>query len=220
MLASRFRGNSDDNRLTNRQIEFWIQYYRAKGVNEYTNYGKDIDPVFVQDLGTLKLEDVDKSDTSCPAVEWGCTIKKVTIPKLASMPKNRALLFVGLIDKQTPIVIDDADVHKFARSTRFGKRMHRGYLIGQTLYIVIKDGFEDLKYINVRGVFEDPKTVSTIPGPGCEAVCFNPNTAEYPMPMSMVDYIVKNIVQTELNIGLRTQDDEINNARNENAQVK
>ena len=43
-IARSGQGNSDDDRLTIAQIKFWIGYYRAEGVLQTTNYGKDIHP--------------------------------------------------------------------------------------------------------------------------------------------------------------------------------
>jgi hypothetical protein len=209
-------GNSDDERLKISMIKFWIRGYRAKAVFELTAAGKMIDPQLVQDMGVLPLEEVDKADSDCPPVEWGCKIKKVEIPKLIDLPDNRAIVFIGLIDKQTPIVLDHADTHIFKRATRFGRNLNRAYLIGNTIYIVTKDNDTELKYINIRGVFEDPTEVNEYPKPECEAVCFNEDKDEYPIPMRLYEAITRNILVNELQMALQTVNDELNNARQDN----
>jgi hypothetical protein len=212
-------GNSDDERLSISMIKFWIRGYRAKAIFELTAAGKQVDPQLVQDMGILTLSEVDKSDSECPKVEWGCSIKKVTIPKLVDWPDNRAIIFIGLIDKQTPIILDHSDTHIFKRATRFGKLMHRAYLIGNTFYVVTKDNESELKYINVRGVFENPTEVSKYPNPGCEEVCFNEDTDEYPIPMRLYEAITRNILINELQMTLQTVNDELNNARQDNQKL-
>jgi len=190
--------------------------YRATGIIEQTDYGKNIDPQMVQDLGVLKLTSVDKADSSCPAVEYGCTIKKVVLPKLINLPENRSLMFVGLVDKQTPVVIDSADTFIYKSATRFGKIFDRCYLIGNTLYFVTREDDSAIKYINVRGVFEDPTEVSTYAVAGCDARCYDESNDEYPMPIALRDYVVTKIMQKELGFGLQQVQDELNNARQEN----
>lgn len=219
MMASAGQGNSDDNKLEIRQIMLWINSYRAKACFELTDFGKNIDPQLVQDLGVVPLTKVDKADTSCPKVEWGCKILKTTIPKLVDFPKGRSLTFVGLVDKQTPIQIDEADVSFYKQKTRFGKLFDRCYLIGNTLYVVTREDNVHLKYVNIRGVFENPLDVYNYAAEGCTATCFDEETDNYPLPLRMRDIIVTNILTKELNITLKTTDDELNNTRQDNAKL-
>ena len=53
-IARSGQGNSDDDRLTINQIKFWIRYYRSEGILQTTNYGKEIHPQMVQDLGIVR----------------------------------------------------------------------------------------------------------------------------------------------------------------------
>lgn len=216
-IARNGQGDSVSTKLSPKQVEFWMNYHRASVAFLQTQQGNNIDPQLVQDMGIVPLTDVDKADSSCPPIEWGCTIKKVTIPKLVDFPGGRALTFVGLIDKQTPIILDYPDTHIFERATRFGKLMNRAYVVGNTLYVVSKEGYESLKYINIRGVFEDPTEVFTYAYPGCEARCFNRATDEYPLSQKMYDEVLRRIMIRELNMTSQTVTDELNNAREDNA---
>lgn len=215
-IARNFQGNSDDDRLNIRQVKFWIRNYRAKGIFDITEYGKQIDPQLVQDLGIVKLSRVDKADSSCPPIEWGCKILKVEIPKIVDLPHNRGLVFVGLIDKQTPFVIDFSDVSIFKRATRFGNTFNRCYFINNTLYVVTKEDGQELRYINIRAVFENPEDVTYYNTDG-SARKYNPEKDEYPMPLRLNDFVTTSIMQKELNLGLQTNNDEQNDAR-DNAQ--
>ena len=193
-------------------IKFWIKGYRAKFIHELTFAGKLIDPQLVQDLGAVPLVEVDQADSDCPDIEWGCKVLRTEIPKLIDLPNNRGLVWVGLIDKQTPIMLDYPDDSKFKRATRFGKQFNRAYLISNNLYVVTKDTGADLKYINIRGVFEDPTEAFNYVAPGCEKKCYTDNDP-YPIPMRMYEPLTKSILATELNITINSVNDELNDAR-------
>jgi len=218
-LARAGQGGSDDDTLGIRQIKFWIQGYRAEGIEQLTDYGKDIDPQLVTDFGVLKLEEVDKSDSECPVgVDWGCTIKKVKIPKLVGLPRDRALLFIGKIDKQSGFVRDHANVHEFVKETRFGRMFNRYYLVGNTVYIELRKKDANLCYINGRGVVEDPSKVDVhvLNEEGeCVTTCWDDAINEYPLTMKLYRFITTSILQTELGMTLQTVNSLLNNAQNE-----
>lgn len=222
-IANHLRGNSDDNFVKIRQVKGWIHARRTEGIAEFSDYGKNIDPQMTQDLGILTLQKVDQADSSCPAVEWGCKILKVDLPKLVTLPKNRSLTFVGLADKRTPINLDDADVSIYKEATMFGRTFHRCYLVGQTLYVKTKESDSTLKYINVRGIFEDPTQVKIFPKAGCtpeDCHVFDDAVDEYPLPLTMYEYVLKKILTLELGFALQTVDDELNNARQDTGKIQ
>ena len=67
-IARNGQGDNDDinTRLSLDQIKFWIHQYRALAMLQDTNYGKEIDADFVQDLGAVPIEEVDMADPDCP----------------------------------------------------------------------------------------------------------------------------------------------------------
>lgn len=213
-------GNSDDERLGIRQIKFWIQGYRADAIYRFTEAGQNIDPQLVTDFGQLQLTEVDQADAAvCQGIEWGCKIMKVTIPKLVDLPMNRALLFIGKIDKQTMFERDEANVHYFQKETRFAKLITRYFIVGNTVYIVLSKKDEGLVYINGRGVLEDPSTFNKIitgPEGTCITRCFDDAVDEYPMPMRYYPFIVQSIMTKELGMTLQTVEDLLNNAQSLN----
>jgi hypothetical protein len=210
-------GNSDDERLGIRQIKFWIQGYRADAIYRFTDAGKDIDPQLMTDFGILTLTEIDEADAAvCQDIEWGCKIMKVTIPKLIDLPDNRALLFIGKINKQTNFQRDPANTHEFLRASRFGNLITRYFIIGNTVYIRLAKKDEGLLYINGRGVVEDPsilKKIVTGPEGDCIEQCFNDAVDEYPCPMRYYPYITGEILRKELGLSLQTVEDLLNNAQ-------
>jgi hypothetical protein len=218
-IARGGQGNSDDDRLNIRQIRFWINGYRASAIFQATDWGKDIDPQLVQDLGVVPFQEVDASDSSCPDVPWGCSVKKVVIPKLIDFPDLRALDFVGLINKQSEFIVNYANVASYKRDTKFGKLSSRAYLIGNTLYFILSKAHEDLEHINIRGVFEQPEEVFGYATEGCEPKCYDPSTDEYPMPARLYEVVLVSILRNELNWSSQAINDELNNARQDNAKI-
>jgi len=165
----------------------------------------------------LKLEEVDKADDNCKEVEWGCKIKKVTIPKLVSLPMNRALLFIGKIDKQSAFVRDHANTHEFAHETRFGNAFNRYYIVGNTVYVVFRKKDHDIQYINGRGIVEDPTKLKyyKLEDNVCVEHCFDEFKDEYPLSMKLYRFVTSSIMQFELGMTLQTVEDMLNNAQNE-----
>jgi len=218
-IARGGQGDSDDERLNIKQVRFWINGYRASGLFDITDYGKDIDPQLIQDLGVVPLVAVDKADSECPDVEWGCTVKKVVLPKLIDFPELRALSYVGLINKQSPFVVNYPDTVSYKAATRFGKLSNRCYLIGQNLYFILSAENIGLEYVNIRGVFEEPEEVIGYATEGCEPRCFDPSVDDYPMPKRLYEYTLTKILRNELNWTAQAVNDELNNARLDNAKI-
>jgi len=200
--------SSDDDRLNLRQIKFWIEYYRARLIFEYTQAGKNIDDQLVQDLGVVTLSEVDKADSN--VIDWDCPIKKAIIPKLVDLPNNRGLVWVGLSDKQTPIILSPPNIIGMRKHLRFTGDMRRAYFIGKYLYVT--DPYnEDIKYINVRGIFDKPLEVESIKDDGT-SLCISDDD-QYPMPEYYLNDITERIMRIELGLLLRMPNDELNDSR-------
>ena len=197
----------DDKRLSDRNIKYWISYWRSALVPIVTDYGKLNYPELYQDLGLQTLVAVDKAESN--TVTWGENLKKITIPPLVSLPKNRNII-VSLADKQTPIPLISQTISHLSKYRRFTCGKPRAFLVGVNLYIDAPENLK-LKYINIKGIFETPETVEA---------CFNEMTDIYPVPGIMIPLIMEKIVSQELNVTLKTQDDVINNARDDSQEKK
>ena len=203
---------SDDTRLSSRLVNFWIRYHRAAIIVEATAFGKNYLPELIQDLGCLELTDIDKSEggTSSLNVEWGCNIKKVEIPSLVDLPNDRALAFVGLIDKQTPFEVITAEQSSLIPFMMITNNSYRQYRIGTTLYIISPIN-KRLRYINVRGIFGKPEDVTSTDLQGT-ATCFNENTDDYPIPDRLVAKLIENIMKKELMLSITVSEDVSNDS--------
>ncbi len=204
--------SSDDDRLSERQVGFWINYYRSKLIYEYFKSNKPIDRQLIQDLGTLKLETIDVADST--QVVFGRKIKRVKIPKLVELPKQKALTFIGLADKITPIIYKEPEIASFSKFQKFGKHLKNAYMIGDYIHI-LEPINEDIQYINVRGLFADPFEASKV-ADECGGDCIT-DDSQYPFPEYMIADMVKLILSQEFNL-IRMPNDETNNGVGEAVQ--
>ena len=202
---------SDDTRLNIALIKYWVQYYRNFMIPIATDYGKIYMPELVQDLGCVALTEVDKAECAAvggTTITWGCNIMKATIPALVDMPKDRGLVFVGLINKQTPIEVCTAENVGLSKHRLISNNKPKAYRIGTTIY-VDAPAEKRMSYINVRGIFEDPTKVETCTAGG-SCACFNEDTDQYPMPDTLIPKITELIMTKELQMALTVVDDKNN----------
>ena len=163
---------SDDSRLNSRLMDYWIQYYRNFLIPEATDFGKLRFSELIQDLGCVKLTDVDMAECgvgdpgdggrfkNVVDLNWGCTIKKAEIPAMVDLPKERSLVYVGYINKQSPFEVITAEQSSLTPYRMITSKKPRAYRIGTSLYIISPKN-KRLKYVNVRGIFEDPTKVES-----------------------------------------------------------
>ena len=208
---------SDDSRLSSRLVDYWIKYYRNSLIPEATDYGKIYHPDLIQDLGCVELSTADVAECAgtLSSVEYDCNIKKATIPTLVDLPKDRGLIYVGAIGKQQPFDIINAEQESVYKHRLLSKVKPRAFRNGTTLYVVYPKNYR-IKYVNVRGIFEDPTKVDHCNSAG-SCACFNIETDNFPIPDILIPKLVGLIMRNELNMSERVLDDldndNIDNAR-------
>lgn len=205
---------SDDTELDERQIIYHINIQRSLWIrNEYNKPGRKLDPSLIQTLDCLKLIDIDESE--CCEVSTDCLIKRteLQIPNFIDLHKGPALTKVGPITKTTiPWNFVDEEVATLSSYNKYAKGVFT-YLLNGYLYVVITDpNLNDIKYISLKGVFEDPTKL-------IDYKCSNGNTCfsrdnEYPISSWMIAYL-KEQVQNQLLSSLKIPRD-LSNDANEN----
>lgn len=176
--------------FSDRNIAYWAKYVRNELLYKTLKSNKDIGKQFEQDFGCLPLEIVDAAN--CTEIKWGENLKMITIPKLLDLPNNGGLTFFGLVDKITNIHVSmyDDSLDSFSPYKRKGVRAN---IIGQNVYV---RGNNELCYVNVRGIADDP-TIVNVCGSGGEVACYNPDTDCYPIPShlekTMYDMIFEHV---------------------------
>lgn len=179
-----------DTDFSNRNIAFWARYVRNELLYRDLKNNGNINQQFEQDFGCLPLEKVDKAN--CTEIKWGENLLKITIPKLLDLPNNGGLIFFGLVDKVTNIHVSAYD-NSLDDFSPYKRRGPRATIIGQNIYV---RGNNELCYVNVRGIADDP-TIVNVCGSGGEIACYNPDTDCYPIPShlekSMYDMIFDHV---------------------------
>lgn len=199
--------SSDDDRLLNPQIAFWIGTYRQKLFAQYTDFGKNISPDLFQDLGQWELEPVDKAED--PGLIFGQKILRTVnpIPDIIKLPENRAIK-INALNKQTAFVWTTAEnaLYKTANSFAQAAGVIWCYRIGQIVYVLdCTNNNMDLKWINLRAILSDPTQGNYYYSNG-NGIAFNINTSVYPLDRAYFDIIKAEIIAKEFNVSRQTYD--------------
>lgn len=192
---------SDDENLSDRQLAFIINYYRAKLIKQDQDRERLLNTLYIQNLGTIPLVQADKNE--CCDID-ACILRTSTqIPKPLETYSKLNLTFVGTNNgRQFNRYYHNALQWKHAAKYT-GKEPAWYYQNG---YIYIVDPpTQMLSEINIQGIFEDPIGASAFVSCGCidPTVCteaFQYYDFEYPLPQHHVDTIIKMFADTELKV--------------------
>ena len=207
-LLNQVRGGRShhDEHISLDQIKFNIKHYRAVFIRrDFARSGFNSRHT-EQDLGCLELKKVDPS--KCCGLPSSCSVYRTIekIPRTIRYNFEEALTHVGDITGTGTIPIVNSNMVKFLTYDKYTNKNYKAYMIEDYLYIYNADG---LKYINVRGVFEDPQEVEKFKD--CDGTdCYDDNVNNYPIPMDMLEQINKSILSGELGLLVGTSSDTTN----------
>lgn len=204
-----------DSEISLREIEKEIAIQRSLLIRNELNKKRTIDPNIVQDLGCLELEETDSS--LCCNIGTGCTIlqTKEDIPKTIELHYMPSITRVGPVDrrdiKYTLVSWDRAAV---VGTNKYTKNLEYAVYDNNKIYVITNNNL--LSYINVRGVFEDPKEVAKFKKCDTGKSCFSPDDP-YPLNQWMFAYIEDIVLKKfsmMLNMPMDTQTDGIDTKNN------
>ncbi len=175
--------------IINEQRSLWLR-------NEY-NKNRSIDPNVQQELACVELELVDP-DTCCNlSIPLSCKVvrTKKQIPNTVELYYRKGITSVGPVDitKKRFTMIDYNRV-PYAGHGRTTKNAVYSFLYDKYIYVISNNpGFKILKYITIRGLFEDPSALGDFIN--CSGKpCWSPYDI-YPLNQWMWTYIKPQIVQ-------------------------
>tara|TARA_R100001463_G_scaffold44392_1_gene92246 strand:+ start:14 stop:706 length:693 start_codon:yes stop_codon:yes gene_type:complete len=184
--------SSNNDHISTSQIKFNVKYYRAMLIRRDFARNGIITRHLEQDLGCLELIKVDAS--KCCNLPTECavyrTVKK--IPKTVRFNFNDAVTYVGDVSGTGTIPMVESNAIQWLPYDKYTKNKMKAYMIEDYVYIYNADG---LKFINVRGIFEDPEDVALFDCDGSD--CYDDNT-DFPIPMDMLQTITQGIMSGEL----------------------
>lgn len=186
LLESRNNNISESDQLSRLQIEQWITEYRTLLIKRDIDRGKEINPMYMQEINGIQLEDVDASNS--PLIQTGKKIKStsITIPKTIDFNQFTGLLAVTDIFGNIIQLISE-NRSKYIQNRKYTGSDIYAYIKNSKLYFI---GATDLEYVSIRGIFEDPRDI-----PGYEDM-----DSPYPIPASMLMELKELIFTKEIDI--------------------
>jgi hypothetical protein len=203
---------SDDIKISDRQIEFIINYIRAKLIRQDKGKGRSLSNNVIQDLGIVELELIDSSESTTTKSNKYILRSKLPIPKPIEVEQKDLIEYVGGIDKLSPVqIVSKAYASKIKDSKYIGD-CTIAFLRNDRLYVITNNKF--LKNINIEGVFDNPRDVYNFYKTPTQR-SYNPDIDEYPISAYMIQTLNKIILTEELSIFLQLSDDNRNDASDE-----
>lgn len=209
-LKNIMRGHrvTQSERLSDRQIEAWVNQYRALLVKQEFDKGKKPNPDYIQTLTNVELVPYELS-TEDIDTDYFVYRSKFKLPNAIDLNHKSGLLYISdLWGNEIQLMIEP----------RVNWQKHRRFT-GNNRIAYLKDGYiyahnhELLEYITIRGVFEIP----------LEAVnydAFNKGERlkdqdfEYPIPANKIPTLKEMILQKEIGISIQAPSDNKNDSVN------
>lgn len=202
---------SDDYAPSLRQIEFWVKYYREVVAKQQDDKDRTLDSILLQDLGCVPTKLVDSAEccevTTCDRVLR--TVDK--IPQPLTLSYNEAITYVGTVDFRNPFQKISTTHIPFAGYDKYIGKLPKWYYKNGYLY-VLNDVYLD--YIKVVGAFYDPTEVAKYNNCSTGTKCYDDNT-QFPIAGYMLQIVTQMILEKELNIIIKTEEDTSNNANDQ-----
>lgn len=157
---------SDDEHIDIRDIAFAIKNQRALWLRNQFNKGETIDDEVIQDLGAVEVELINTLDLYANLnipLEKKIYRSKQTIPGTIERHRKPTITYVGSVNQVTKKfkLVDHLEV-PYVGNGRLNKNEIFCFLMNDRMHIIGNSNnlyWKGLKYINIRGVFEDPELV-------------------------------------------------------------
>jgi hypothetical protein len=194
-LLNIIRGSKpiDDEPISEKQIESWLHQYRAMFLKRDIDKGKMPNPDYVQTIDDISLEYDSTKEMYRSSID---------IPNTLDFNHKSGITFVGDKYGNQLQLIPEKRIN-YQKYNKWTQDDTLAFLSNNRIYLYNSKGL-DTFYL--RGIFENP----------IEAAEANGDTynydSPYPVPMSMVNGIKKDILKNELGIEWQAPSDEVNNA--------
>ena len=188
-LRSKFT-QSDDNPLSDRQVLFILNYYRAFLIRQDVEKARPISPFLMQEL-TLDLECSDKGIGFI--TKDGILRTTTQIPKPVEGHMKDYLSYVGRADFEDRWTELSLQSLNSIESTKHAGRFPRWFVRENYIYVKFPPT-KTLSKVLVRGVFEEPEIVAKLAG---KIAPFQGQEWDYPISSNMLNTITRMIEESE-----------------------
>jgi hypothetical protein len=196
--------------ITRRQVEEWVNEYRALLIKQDLDKGKMPNPDYIQEIPGLLLEVVDLSKEVDLQSHMYQMRTILAVPKTVDLNFKAGLMYVGTIDGREIQLVPEGRA-KWQQYKRFTANNPLAFLRNGRIYI---NSVTPLNAITVRGVFQVPTEVGNFINPNSDVVTMGYRDA-YPIPSNMVPVLKEMILSKEL--GVMAQSPSDNKADGNNA---
>ena len=183
------------------QVKFWVVNTRAQLIRNEANKQRTIDPELVQDLGCLELETVDAALCCNVSVDCNVVRTKKSIPGFIEVNQKPLITRVGPINRTAP-QYDFIPIERlpFEFQNKFTKNQIKSYIHDGHIYLAgHKDNIDlfTLSYVNILGVFEDPRTLSDFK---CDNDACYTDDSSFKIKRWMIEQMKAQIIKLDLQI--------------------
>ena len=202
---------ADAEELTDRQFAFIIGYYRAKLIRQRIKAKEDLSPAFSPALHKIKVREIEDSDPGCEDMDCGIYKTDKDIPTVIPYSDNSTLLYLGSTDGYLPFQETSFQSLELERYAKFIAKEPKWFTMGSKYYITNPPD-EQIDYITIQGVFEDPIAAAQL----CDdfdVACLKNYDIEYPISGDMIDTITKLVRDNELGLLIKEIDEDDNSQR-------
>jgi hypothetical protein len=204
---------SDDDNVSNEQLIWLFNQYRAKLVREDLNKKRTIDPQIVQNLGCVEVECVDASEC-CDIPSYTTILRsKKPLPKSIEGYTRNYLIFVGSVDKAIPYLVTSETQARWSGYNKYTSNAPRAYIRDSDRYLYLINAPAGIEIITVDVIAENPEEASKFTTCAGEP-CFN-RDMEYPISAHMIPTINAMITERELKLLSNTPTDVTNNVKDD-----
>lgn len=205
----------DDDQLDDRLLKDWVKDQRALWLRNEMNKPRSVDEQIIQTLGCVPLEVADKS--SCPSylTNYHILQTNVDMPKTIELNNGDGIIEIGYVDKIAyPTSYVTLQRLRFAGNGKFNSNIIHTARHGQRILVksaaLSQNYGKYLRYLRIRGVFEDPEEVANFTHVNGEP-CYS-DSDDFPMNRWMWNYIKEAIKQANFKELITAPTDEINDA--------
>ena len=204
---------SDDEMISDRQIEFQINSLRAQFIRQDINKRRTVSDNIKQIIRYLMMESVPASVAGLNS-EGNILRSKYKIPNPIETSHQDMITAIG------PTGVLSVNFHMipynrvpWAGTNKYTKRMQFAFLLDNFVY-VLGPNTELITHIKVEGVWQDPRDISNYTTSTGE-IAYDPDTHEYPLSTSMLDLIKQSTMATNMQPFVQVPTDVSNNAKSD-----
>ena len=207
---------SDDNRVSDEQVAYWIRQTRAVLINRQLANRNKIESSLIQHLNYVEFTQVDPAEYT--GLDSGYKIMTSTkrLPGTIQRDGKTTIIAVESVDGSTAYTETNFFRRKFNKYNKYTGFKARWYIKDGFMYVTNNFLIDKL---NVSGIFDDPEEAHNFKldiTAGDTAFSWDD---EYPVTSVMADAIADTVLQKKLGVARQMPNDEINDGDEQDVQM-